>query len=116
MFSFPVIELVDRYCIAKLKWEKIGTNKPELDFYLQQLSNINIELIQSELNQLLDIHRRIWDMEDDFKRHRVEEKFSLEEIGRRALAIRDINAERYLIKDKICSILNESIKEVKKYG
>ena len=27
MYKFPVIELVDRYCIAKLKFAKLGDNK-----------------------------------------------------------------------------------------
>ena len=30
---FPVIELVDRYSIAKLKFDKTGANAAELEFY-----------------------------------------------------------------------------------
>ena len=50
MYKFPVIELVDRYCIAKLKFEKIGDNKEELDFYTEQLRDINFDLIKEELD------------------------------------------------------------------
>ena len=54
--KFPVIELVDRYCIAKLKFAKLGNNKEELDFYTEQLGNINFELIKDELDQLYQVH------------------------------------------------------------
>jgi len=116
MFKFPIIELVDRYCIAKLKFEKLGNNKPELDFYTDQLSQIGIDNIQEELIQLTDIHRRIWSMEDDFKKYTVELQYSLEEVGRRAIEIRNINGERYIIKNRIADKLNDPIKEIKSYG
>ena len=33
MYKFPVIELVDRYCIAKLKFAKLGDNKEEATLF-----------------------------------------------------------------------------------
>ena len=71
MYKFPVIELVDRYCIAKLKFAKLGNNKEELDFYTEQLHNIDFELIQEELDQLYKVHAEVWDLEDDFKKFHV---------------------------------------------
>ena len=67
------------------------------------------------MNQLIEVHRRIWDMEDDFKKCVVELKYPLEEIGRRAILIRDINIERYALKNKIAEKLNDPIREKKKY-
>jgi hypothetical protein len=114
--KFPVIELVDRYCIAKLKFAKLGNNKEELDFYTEQLGNINFELIKDELDQLYQVHAEVWDLEDDFKKFRVEHMYDLAEVGRRALHIRDIMHNRYDLKNKMAEKLNDSVREMKKYS
>ena len=99
MYKFPIIELVDRYCIAKLKFAKLGNNKEELDFYTDQLHNINFDLIKEELDQLYKVHEEVWDLEDDFKKFRVEHKYDLAEVGRRALHVRDVMHQRYDLKN-----------------
>ena len=114
--KFPVIELVDRYCIAKLKFAKIGNNKEELDFYTEQLGDIDFELISEELDKLYDVHARVWELEDDFKKYRVEKMYDLAEVGRRALKCRDIMEERYVLKNVIADKLNDPVKERKNYG
>ena len=116
MYKFPVIELVDRYCIAKLKFAKIGNNKEELDFYTSQLHDIDFELISEELDRLYEVHARVWELEDDFKKYRVEKMYDLAEVGRRALYVRDIMEERYVIKNVIADKLNDPVKERKNYG
>lgn len=114
--KFPVIELVDRYCIAKLKFAKLGSNKEELDFYTEQLQDIDFKLIQTELDKLYEVHRRVWELEDDFKKYRVEKMYDLAEVGRRALKCRDIMEERYVLKNVIADKLNDPVKERKNYG
>jgi hypothetical protein len=116
MFKFPLIELLDRFCIARLKMQKLGTNKEELDFYMEQISQIDTAIIADDLEELYKIHERIWELENDFKNYTVEEKYSLEEVGRRAIYVRNINGERYKIKNKIAEKLNDPIREEKKYG
>lgn len=116
MYKFPVIELVDRYCIAKLKFAKLGTNKEELDFYTNQLHDIDFMLIQEDLDQLYKVHAEVWDLEDDFKKNRVEHMYDLAEVGRRALYIRDVMHKRYDLKNKMADKLNDPVKEIKKYG
>lgn len=116
MYKFPVIELVDRYCIAKLKFAKLGNNKEELDFYTDQLHNINFDLIKEELDKLYKVHEEVWDLEDDFKKFRVEHKYDLAEVGRRALHVRDVMHQRYDLKNLMAEKLNDPVKEVKKYG
>lgn len=115
MFKFALIELVDRYCIAKLKMELLGNNKEELDFYSEQMKEFDMELIKDELAQLYELHKKIWSMEDDFKKCTVELKYPMDEIGRRAIIIRDISKERYVWKNKIAEKLNDPIREKKKY-
>ena len=116
MYKFPLIELLDRYCIATLKFEKLGNNQAELEFYTTQLKDFDMDSITAELLELTDIHRRIWNLEDDFKKYTVELKYSLEKVGRRAIEVRNINSERYLLKNKIVEKLNDPIKEIKQYG
>lgn len=116
MFKFPVIELVDRYCIALLKFNKIGTNKEELEFYKEQVSRLNLDLIHKELEQLYDLHMTVWNLEDDFKKYRVDQNFSLEEIGRRALMVRDLMQQRYHLKNRMAEILDDPVREKKNYG
>ena len=116
MYKFPVIELVDRYCIAKLKFAKLGDNKEELNFYTEQLKDLNLNLIKEDLDKLYDVHSRVWELEDDFKKYTVEHKYSLEEVGRRAIHVRNILSERYVLKNRMAELLNDPIREVKKYG
>lgn len=112
-FAFPVIELVDRFTIAKVKYEKTdGANWEELKFYMAQVKLLDMDLIAEELVELEDIHRRIWAMEDDFKKCRIDGA-SLEEIGRRALEIRDLNNHRVQYKNAIAEKLNDPVKEIK---
>jgi hypothetical protein len=116
MYKFPVIELVDRYCIAKLKYNKIGTNKEELDFYTEQIKELPLHLIEKELERLYEVHRQVWEVEDEFKKKKADTKYELEEIGRRALYVRDIMEERYVLKNVMAEKLNDPVKEHKNYG
>jgi hypothetical protein len=112
-FSFPVIELVDRYTIARVKYDKTnGANAAELDFYSAQIAKLDVQLIQAELSVLEDIHRRIWAMEDDFKKCRIDGA-DLAEIGQRALDIRDLNNYRVQYKNSIADKLNDPVREIK---
>jgi hypothetical protein len=116
MYKFPVIELVDRYCIAKLKFAKLGDNKEELNFYTDQLKDLNLDLIKEDLDRLYEVHSNVWVLEDDFKKYTVEHKYSLEEVGRRAIYVRNILNERYILKNRMAEILNDPVRETKKYG
>lgn len=112
-FEFPVIELVDRYTIARVKFDKTnGANAPELEFYQQQIDQLDTALIQEDLDKLETIHRQIWAMEDDFKKCRIDGA-DLAEIGRRALDIRDLNNSRVYYKNSMAAKLNSSIREIK---
>jgi len=116
MFKFSIVELVDLYCIAKLKYQKLGQNKDELDFYQNQVDQIDLLAIKKEMEELYSIHSSLWDYENEFKRCIVDVKYSLEEIGRRSIIIRDMNLYRNKIKNEIADILNDPIKDIKQYG
>jgi len=110
---FPIIELVDRYSIAQLKYNKTQANQEELDFYNTQLESHDLTAISNELHELYDIHSEIWNLEAELKSGR-EAELELAEIGRRAIAIRDWNNKRIAIKNIIAEKLGCSVREIKK--
>ena len=113
---FPIIELVDRYAIAKLKFDKTnGANQAEFDFYTQQLKSVESDAtkIHNELEALYHIHQQIWSLESELKSGR-EAELSLEELGRRAIMIRDLNNKRIQLKNKMAQQLGCVVREIKK--
>lgn len=111
--KFPVIEIVDRYAIAVVKHEKTnGANQEELEFYLDQINEIKIDLSDPKLLELIEHHRYVWSLEDDFKKAKID-NLPLEEIGRRALYIRDIGYRRVELKNNFAEILGDPVREIK---
>ncbi len=111
--KFPAIELVDRYTIALVKHQRTnGANQAELDFYAEQMQEFDIPAIQGVVDQLVYVHNKIWDMEDDFKKRRVDGA-SLEEIGQKALDIRDLNNFRVQYKNRVAELVGCSVREIK---
>ena len=112
--KFPTIELVDRYTIAVVKFEKTqGENQEELDFYKEQIQNIGIPDNHELISALIDHHRYIWNLEDNFKKSRIDE-LPMEEIGRQALHIRDMGHIRAKLKNDLAELVNDPVREIKK--
>ena len=112
--KFPVIEIVDRYTIAVVKHEKTnGANQEELDFYLEQMKEANINPSDVKIIELIEHHSYVWSLEDDFKKAKID-ALPLEEIGRRALYIRDIGYRRVDLKNALAEMVNDPVREIKK--
>jgi len=112
--KFPIIEIVDRYAISVVKHEKTnGANQEELDFYLDQITEVDIDPLDPKLAELIEHHRYVWSLEDDFKKAKID-NLPLEEIGRRALYIRDIGYRRVDLKNDFAELLNDPVREIKK--
>lgn len=110
----PVLELIDRLCIARLKWKKIQENKEELDWYENEWKIYKDHPgLQQICIDLESIHEVIWNLECEIKQG-VEEKFTLEEIGRRALLIRDWNNKRIALKNQASETVGSAIREIKR--
>jgi hypothetical protein len=109
---FPVLELFDRLAIAEIKWTRTHSNTAELKWYTDQTAKYNIELIKEPYEELKNIHNKIWELESQLKSGR-ENDLSLEEIGRRAILIRDWNNKRVAVKNTIAEILNCPVREIK---
>jgi len=110
---FPMIELIDRYTIAKLKFSKTQANLEEVEFYKQQLRCYNLDLVSDMVDELYQIHAEIWRLEAELKSGQ-EHKLSFEELGKRAVAIRNFNHRRIELKNKIADTFGDVVKEIKK--
>jgi hypothetical protein len=110
---FPIIELVDRLAIADVKFKRTnGANKEELAWYTSQAKSHNLSVVEDLFIDLVAIHNEIWELESLLKTGR-EQELSLEEIGRRAIAIRDHNNKRVAIKNAIAERLSCPVREIK---
>jgi hypothetical protein len=111
--KFPVIEIVDRYTIAVVKHIKTnGANQEELDFYVEQMKEVQLDLQHQLVLELIDHHAYVWSLEDDFKKGRID-GLPLEEIGRRAIHIRDIMKQRVILKNALAELVNDPVREIK---
>jgi hypothetical protein len=114
MEFLPVLELIDRLCIARVKHARTaGANQVELDWYEERYQQLpQSSELDADIQAMTDIHHAIWDLEWQLKSG-VEQMLSLQEIGRRAIAIRDFNNKRIAYKNSIASILGHPVKEIK---
>ena len=114
MEFLPVLELIDRLCIARVKHARSqGANQVERDWYEDKLAQLpqSAELDEA-IQAMTDIHHAIWDLEWQLKSG-VEQMLSLQEIGRRAIAIRDFNNKRIAYKNSVANILGHPVTEIK---
>jgi hypothetical protein len=109
---FPIIELIDRLAIAEIKHEKTQKNQAEVDWYKNAFSKYDFQVINTDYESLKDIHRKIWGLEAELKSYN-EHLLALEEIGRRAIEIRNYNHSRIELKNSIAAKLNCQIREFK---
>ena len=114
MDFLPVLELIDRLCIARVKHARThGANQVELDWYEDKLRELpRSSELDAAIQSMTDIHHTIWDLEWQLKSG-VEQMLSLQEIGRRAIAIRDFNNKRIAYKNSVARILNHPVREIK---
>ncbi len=110
--KMPISEIADRYSITLLKNERIeGVNlTDELNTYLKELNKY--EGIQNYLDRLYQINGEIWDLESDIRKGK-ENILGLEEVGRRAIAIRGKNKIRVSIKNEMVEKYEEGFKDIK---
>jgi hypothetical protein len=111
--KFPIIEIVDRYCIAIVKSVKTNNaNAEEVKFYSEQMDASGIPKLHPLVRQLIQHHEYVWSLEDDFKKCRID-SLPLEEIGRRALHIRDVGFKRVELKNALAELANDPVREIK---
>ena len=120
MEFLPVLELIDRLCIARVKHERTnGANQDELDWYEDKYRQLVLtldhdqrETLDHNISEITVIHNRIWDLEWQLKSG-VENLLTMDEIGRRAIAIRDWNNRRITYKNSIAELFGLKMREIK---
>ena len=103
-------DVFDRISILILKMIRVDADiKDELSELLLELG-----ITQEEANVfigLLEINNKIWDLEFDIRRGK-EKELGLEEVGRRAITIRDFNKKRVTLKNSISKYKDIKINHV----
>jgi len=102
-----VAEVLDRLSILFNKVEKIGKDSlPEFYAYAKEVllysKPEDFEEMVKGLRELYEINGAIWLLESEIRKGR-EDQLGLEEVGRRALAIRRYNEKRVRIKNAIAN-------------
>ena len=114
----PVPEVADRYTIALLKIERLGSDEIDMDEMRKQIDYYRegLKLEDPELsilvNDLYEINGKMWDAEYAIRKGQ-DENLGLEEIGRRALQIRDLNRIRMKVKNDIIELTGDGFKDCK---
>jgi hypothetical protein len=120
MQFLPELELVDRLCIARVKYKRTtGGNQDELDWYedryrelINDLDAEQLDQLNKDIEEITKIHNQIWNLEWQLKSG-VEHLLPLDEIGRRAIAIRDWNNRRISYKNSIAALFGLKMREIK---
>lgn len=110
--AMPISELCDRLTIAQLKFDRLPDDQidkaglqKQIDYY-----ETGIDRSNNQLNFLLtDLHAingRMWDAEYDIRKG-LDDELGLEEVGRRAIHIRDLNRTRVAIKNEITELVGQ---------
>ena len=102
-------ELADRLSILRLKCERLPDGTP---FEQERLAyacaftagaakcSAQLNSLSNAMERLYEVNGLIWNLESDIRMGK-EGLLGLEEVGRRAIAIRDINESRVKLKNKI---------------
>lgn len=98
-------EVLDRYSILLLKKERLPENQEllrECARFEEEIARHTESFVAEYIGKLKDINGQIWDLEADLRKGK-EGKLGLEEVGRRAIAIRDLNGKRIALKNEVAA-------------
>lgn len=121
--EMPIGEIFDRFTIVELKKRRLSNSdslsrqlevyKNEVDRLINDLDVQRQKIARNYIQQLIQINASIWDLEHDI-RAGLEGTMPLEEVGRRAIKIRDFNGRRMRTKNLIYDLFNQQeFKDVK---
>ena len=107
--KMPLSEIIDRYTITMLKSERTNEDvNEELETYKKELPSS--DEVEKFITRMYEINGKIWNTEGDI-RNGID--MPLEEVGRLALEVRDLNCVRNGIKAEIVDTFSEGFKEIK---
>ena len=107
--KMPLSEIIDRYTITLLKSQRTDEDvSEELTAYKKEIPDG--DSVNTFIDRMYEINGKIWDTEGDIRRG---VDMPLEEVGRLALIVRDLNQIRNGIKSEIVDEFAEGFKEIK---
>ena len=107
--KMPLSEIIDRYTITLLKSERTDEDvSEELAAYKKELPDTNIA--QTFVDRMYEINGKIWETEGDIRKGA---DMPLDEVGRLAIRVRELNQLRNGIKGEIVDEFAEGFKEIK---
>ena len=105
----PLSEIIDRYTITLLKSERTDEDvSEELAAYKKELLDNGIA--QIFIDRMYEINGKIWETEADIRKG---VDMPLDEVGRLAIKVRELNQIRNGIKGEIVDEFAEGFKEIK---
>jgi hypothetical protein len=108
--KMPVSEMADRLSIAILKHQRTDNDMTdEINTYYSELASYDVKEF---IDKLVEVNGKIWDLEADIRAGR-EGELGLEEVGRRAIAIRGLNKIRVGYKNEMVELFGEGFKDIK---
>lgn len=111
--KMPASEMADRLSIAILKHERTNNDMTsEIETYWKYLKAREYSNIEEFVEKLKEVNGRIWDLEADIRQGK-EAELGLEEVGRRAIAIRGLNKIRVGYKNEMVELYSEGFKDIK---
>jgi len=97
-------DLFDKWSILRMKSRLIGEGLDEHFAVLNEIQQFDFSKINLYVFDLIEANSKIWILESDIRNGK---DMPLEEVGRRALQIRDINRMRIEAKNKINEIFGD---------
>jgi len=111
MIPYSIGDVCDRYSILLLKKERGGLPvDDELKVYKKELDKYPD--IWVAVSMLYIVNGNIWSLESDIHLGK-EDELGLEEVGRRAIRIREHNKERIGVKNRLNERYGEGFIEIK---
>ena len=111
--KMPISEIADRYSIALLKRERASAeNDQEIIMLKHEIDKYDLSEMELYIEKLVDINGKIWDLESDIRKGK-ENEIGLEEVGRRAIKIREFNKIRVGYKNELVKKYGEGFEDIK---
>ena len=122
MVTIPVSvgELIDKYSILQIKRSKVSADKltkvqHEISTLTSQVGPfIILDVISTLYEDLIGVNTQLWDVEDEIRKLEKDKDFG-DKFIELARAVYHLNDERFNIKNKINTLTDSDIREVKQY-
>lgn len=122
--KMPISEIIDRYTITKLKTERTSEDvSDEMNAYKKEIDEYDQSQVSEYIDRMYEINGTLWDYESQMRKLMDSKNgtgpivdvndLPLDEIGKLALLVRDLNGTRNGVKSEIVEKFSEGFKDIK---